>query len=505
MVWTTITTTVFARKNRGSLVVGRGYSPHSLDTRHTNMESWGTRSQVSPNPNIYWNEPKHHHFSFSFSLVDNRQEEEVEPQTYRREGMVNPLELENKEYGCNSRQYDDDDDDDDEEEFQSILPRPREDQVRLVRPTSTSSSSTWSHCQRLHCLLLMGGILAALIHSFNPISNSMTTIENDDESFIVRASHNNSSNNSGPSSLPTLEENQPPAKNADEEGVKALQKKNFRNGTGLLLNIHITHHGGATFCARVGRALGAASFRCMRPAEGDVDEEEWATIDFQAHNNMTPWSYNDTSSNLATLRKYVRMHSWGLGIKPTRPVRPLSATHWEDPNVVSVLVVRDPISRLLSHNEIIMKQEFEDRQEEEEPPWTKEQWWWFANNSDYTDGYALKWLTDEERPGCCQGEHTRRIHLQLAQRLVQRFTYILDIACLDRGMALLAEELGFDLVLRRGGERDYVHGMSNQERIGHDEIYEYLLKRNQLGIELYEWSKNLSLVRCGDEDTVGKR
>jgi len=40
---------------------------------------------------------------------------------------------------------------------------------------------------------------------------------------------------------------------------------------------------------------------------------------------------------------------------------------------------------------------------------------------------------------------------------------------------------------------------SAKERIPYPEVYEYLLEKNRLDIELYEWSKTLALVNCSLE------
>lgn len=36
----------------------------------------------------------------------------------------------------------------------------------------------------------------------------------------------------------------------------------------------------------------------------------------------------------------------------------------------------------------------------------------------------------------------------------------------------------------------------NRAQVGDDEVYDFLLERNRLDIELYEWSKTISLVNC---------
>ena len=62
-----------------------------------------------------------------------------------------------------------------------------------------------------------------------------------------------------------------------------------------------------------------------------------------------------------------------------------------------------------------------------------------------------------------------------AKAMLNRFTIVLDIACLDDGMNALAELLGLEIP----DEHPFYHPRpSNRERIGHDDVYEYLLEKN---------------------------
>ena len=120
-----------------------------------------------------------------------------------------------------------------------------------------------------------------------------------------------------------------------------------------------------------------------------------------------------------------------------------------------------------------------------------EQWWRFANDSFY-DNYALRALAEEFTGN--QGENTDRRHLETAKKLVERFTIVLDIACLNDGMAALADMLNITLnEKKKKRTRTHAHP---RERIGYDEVYEYLLRKFHLDIEMYEWSKAKALVNC---------
>ena len=49
--------------------------------------------------------------------------------------------------------------------------------------------------------------------------------------------------------------------------VQQAQIKNFIQGDGLILNIHITHHAGTSMCREVGKPLGAPQTFCNHPSQ----------------------------------------------------------------------------------------------------------------------------------------------------------------------------------------------------------------------------------------------
>jgi hypothetical protein len=269
----------------------------------------------------------------------------------------------------------------------------------------------------------------------------------------------------------------------DIDSIKELQKQNYKNGTALMLNIHITHHGGTSFCNWM-KLLGPTPIKYCANVN---DEQEERIPDFDAseyqpvRSEYRPWSYNDTRQYIAITRKYFHMVSWEWGGLPNPS---LHVTNWEDPNLVSIAIIRHPISRLLAVEAI--KENFNLT--------TEKGWWDYINGTDHCNNFFLRRLSDRPRK-CCQGESTSRTHLEAAKRLLQRFTFVIDIACLDAGMEAMAWELGFDLPEIR--PKTHLTNLPYPERVGFDDIYDFLLSENKLDIELYEWSKKkLGLVDC---------
>lgn len=147
--------------------------------------------------------------------------------------------------------------------------------------------------------------------------------------------------------------------------------------------------------------------------------------------------------------------------------------------------MRHPLERLLSgtHNPAI-----------DEGTANHSQWWDFSRQAEF-DNFALHRLYGK---GCCQGEKTTLQQLQVAQALVRRMTFVMDIDCLNDNMQALAQILGITLNYDKHRSSGNRHAPL-EERYPFRDTYEYLAKRNRRDIELYEWSKALSLVPCDHE------
>jgi hypothetical protein len=258
------------------------------------------------------------------------------------------------------------------------------------------------------------------------------------------------------------------------------------NGTALIVNVHITHHAGTTFCAAVGRAphtLGAPSFACMGVRE--TDNVPTTVAPYPSHR---PWQRNETGPNIATVRQFFHMISWEFGWH-NRPQPVLGrSTDWEHPQLVSVYISKHPLERMLASGSA----HFEKRYPGTRDGTANETEWWRFAKDPWNNNYALRILSDS--PACCDDENTTVSDLESAQALLRRFTFVLDVHCLDANLQALAAILGIEL--KESGHKKNVHHKPLSERIPYPAVYDYLAQRNRRDIELYEWSKGLSLVNC---------
>jgi hypothetical protein len=254
--------------------------------------------------------------------------------------------------------------------------------------------------------------------------------------------------------------------------TKVTQVENYRKGAGLLLNFHITHHAGTSLCAWARSNGPVPSFACM---EGDNIPSEL----FLSTSKWAPWSYNDTDNYVSGLRRYFHFFSWEWQCRRPHPPRSINATNWEHPNLVSVIVMRNPIDQLMTSAGV------------EVGNGTAQEWWEYAN-SDCTDNYALRYILFYEK--CCNGTNTSQQQVELAKSYLKRFTFIMDMDCFDKSVEKLSSILNLTYV--RNMINAHPHRPSPRERMNNDTLYSYIVKRNAKAIELYEWAKKHSLVIC---------
>jgi hypothetical protein len=57
------------------------------------------------------------------------------------------------------------------------------------------------------------------------------------------------------------------------------------------------------------------------------------------------WEYNETGEQAAEIRQHFHMWSWEYRYQPKPP---LATVNWEDPRVLSLIVMRDSINRALA-------------------------------------------------------------------------------------------------------------------------------------------------------------
>jgi len=257
----------------------------------------------------------------------------------------------------------------------------------------------------------------------------------------------------------------------ETDNIRNKQIRNYRHGKALLINIHITHHGGTTFCHEM-KALGPA------PEKACNGGSNWNFTVPQPLDR--PWNFNETSEYIPIVREHFHMIGWEFGFKPKRP---LSDTDWENPLLVSVLIVKDPIVRLFTSSSNAVKK-YGDSDHRNQSAW-----WEYAQLS-LANNFALHKLSPKR---CVQsGKDTPLECLEAAQDLVKRFTFVIDIACLDESMAVLADELGWTLP----PPKPHKTHPSSAERLGNETLHEWLRQRNRRDIELYEWAKDRAVLNC---------
>ena len=262
-----------------------------------------------------------------------------------------------------------------------------------------------------------------------------------------------------------------------ELGLKQLER--FRRGQGLLLNLHLSHHAGTSFCKAFGQH--SPSFACMGVRKADKVDGYYP--------RHKPWNCSETDLNIPIVRKYFTMISWEFSNPPSNggPAL-LEETNWEHPDLVSVFIIRDPMTRLLAGDGVVQRK-FPGVLEGKA---NRTEFMAYASSPKYTNNFNLRVLSGH---GCCQGEETDEAHLERAKHVIRRMTVVLDIDCLEEGFQELGRRLGVGPVALRT-KRTRIRRPSVKERIGFDDVYEFLLRRNHLDIKFYQWAKQRSLVDC---------
>jgi len=232
-----------------------------------------------------------------------------------------------------------------------------------------------------------------------------------------------------------------------------------------------------------------------------------------------PWRKEQTGPFVQAIRPYFHMISWEFS-SPTK--RSFDEPDWEFPDLVSVIITRDPVSRLLA-GDADTRRDYTGYQSH---GLSHDRWWDFAvyDQVKNTDNFFLRILTttpmvprtkvQEKIPNHIREGLNRttdeiielfptginETHFEHGKALLDRFTVVLDIACLEEGMDVLARMLGLELPAKDKRKNSHPKvGNTSQETIGYDDVYEYLLAKNQWDIALYEYSKTISLVQCGEK------
>lgn len=286
-----------------------------------------------------------------------------------------------------------------------------------------------------------------------------------------------------PTKTTTIHESNPTEASAS---IKQLQITNYIAGTGLILNIHITHHAGTAVCSKMTECGPTPSFACMKQKTGDGTP--WPDND--PNLNRFSLTYDDSEVLVTVFRPYFHYMSmeyprWGN----------LHNFNWEYPKLTSMIVMRHPLDRFLAggkcgefHKTIINEADPDSENEE-----VQRLYWEYAN-AGCADNYALRVLAGSNR---CD-EKNMEDCFQSAKSLLERFTFILDEECLDESMEAMGNQLGMHITANGFESKKHHYHKTAQERINNETLYEFLLDRFHYDIELYEWSKEMSVLRCSE-------
>ena len=173
-----------------------------------------------------------------------------------------------------------------------------------------------------------------------------------------------------------------------------------------------------------------------------------------------------------------------------------TSVEWERPDLVSVVVVRDPMDRLFSEDGTAIS-EFGETRDRDWRAWER-----YAH-SRYTDNFALRVFGYVP----LDRKVTRR-DMEVAKAWLRRATVIIDQACFSSTVRELFRQIGWHKLkgpgfqLKRSSRIKHHAGVrekSNRALIGNETIYRELESRNALDIELYRWAKKKAWKVCNNE------
>ena len=316
------------------------------------------------------------------------------------------------------------------------------------------------------------------------------------------------------------------------DAIKKQQIENYRTGKALLLNFHPTHHGGTSFCAAIGKTGGPVAspkypedypkFACMGLKDGQED-----LVDKAIFRQKLPVKYDKVDQYIHAIRPHFHVISWefsGVG----RMKNLLSETNLEHLELASVVITRNPLSRILAGSGLLTKKYVGYNS----GGLSHSGWWDLASSRKESDNFFLRMLDGTEmmeleredsivsEEGFIYAEdnlptidslrpyfNLNETNYQNALGQLNRFTIVLDIECLDDGFVALTDLLGLNSTLvdnararlndirkKKGKDKR----PSTRERIGYEDVYEYLLEKHEWDIKLYEYSKTISLVNCDE-------
>ena len=142
--------------------------------------------------------------------------------------------------------------------------------------------------------------------------------------------------------------------------VKQHQIASYINNTGIILNLHITHHAGTSICNQMRQLGRTPDFACM---EKGRDKDTYWPEDAMRKNHLfkkdqrtvgSRISYNETGEWVSFWRQYFHYVSMEFGERYAFGSWGdyLHTTNWEYEDLVSMIVMRDPLERFLSGGKV---------------------------------------------------------------------------------------------------------------------------------------------------------
>ena len=304
-----------------------------------------------------------------------------------------------------------------------------------------------------------------------------------------------------------------------KQKLREAQFDHFRRGDGVLVNIHVTHHAGTQVCGWLTHYLGSAvPPKACLPAKTNDPQGIMELLGRYGHaaKDYEPQQWLDLG---------YRAVSFEFQTRRTQPKNDWKHVNFIEPKLLTLLVMRDPIERLLAGDgRLAMYGPNPDRRRALNGDERRRRtvvvtrtataWDEYALHSYYADNYALRILGDRTddvdiqynisipwnvpqqnlRPDDVVDADT----IARAKLVVQGASVVIDQACLAESLQRLAERLNFfpngtrsEFKLRPKREH-----ASARQRVGNDTLYDLLVARNRYDIELYHWSKKHAIVHC---------
>ena len=285
--------------------------------------------------------------------------------------------------------------DDEEEEQQTLLSSSNFSSSSTAglrrRSLGRNQRSSWSHYGGkiyyflLRALALIG--ITAIVSPFLSYSRDVVDrVETETMKDMPTMDNTNISLSSSKNTTDVVEVKAP-----TKDYIKQQQIANYIKGTAIIRNIHITHHAGTSVCGQMAKLGPTPGFACMGKGKGNATlEHPWPSDEAleTSHIGLYHPEYNDTAAWVAFWRPYFHFMSMEYRYYP-KPS--LHTTNWEYENLVSMIVMRDPMERFMSGGKCggFQKQIPEDPTED-----TQELYWEYANSA-CADNYALRVLANE--------------------------------------------------------------------------------------------------------------